>query len=220
MPKLRLQFEFSRMNMKGKLIYRYVLSAIFPYLLMALTILTTILLIQQGTKFTEIMGGMRAPWSLAVEVIIALLPNILIFTLPMSMLVGTATGFSRLGSDSELTAIRAAGIGTWRILSPVLGLGVLLSGITFYVGFELAPHAAQSLREIGMRAAMFRLESPVEPRSFNTEIPGKVIYIRDGDQEHGLWEGVFIYWQDKNKPVRLITSRQGRIDVSGEQSEL
>ncbi|MCA1593698.1 MAG: LptF/LptG family permease, partial [Acidobacteria bacterium] len=41
-----------------------------------------------------------------------------------------------------------------------------------------------------------------------------------GDQEHGLWEGVFIYWQDKNKPVRLITSRQGRIDVSGEQSEL
>jgi LPS export ABC transporter permease LptG len=51
-------------------------------------------------------------------------------------------------------------------------------------------------------------------------MPGKVVYVRDGDKERGQWGRVFIHWQDEGSGMRLITSRSGRLDVTGEQTEL
>src|SRR5215207_4818979 len=115
-----------------------------------------------------VLGSSAAPMRLAAEVTLGLLPNILIFTLPMSVLVGVATGFGQLGHDSELTAIQAAGVGTLRVILPSLLLGILFSLLTFYVGFRVAPAAAKNLRDVGLQIAFYKLESPVDPRSFYT----------------------------------------------------
>ena len=42
-----------------------------------------------------------------------MLPNILSLTIPMAVLVGVLLGLSRLAADSEITAMRASGIGVW-----------------------------------------------------------------------------------------------------------
>ncbi len=206
--------------MRRRLIERYVLAALLPYTALALVILTATLLTQQSSRFAEVLGAARAPAQLAFELTVYLLPNILVFTLPMAVLVGTATGFSRLGSDSELIAMRAAGVGTWRIMAPVLAWGFALSVLNVLNGFLLAPSSAHSLRDVALRAALHKLESPVDPRSFYAGLTGKVVYVRGGDIEKGEWEKVFIYWQEPDKPVRLVTAKSGRIDVSGAQSEL
>jgi LPS export ABC transporter permease LptF/LPS export ABC transporter permease LptG len=199
---------------------RYIITAVLPYIALGLAILTIILLIQQTTRFADILGSSGAPLRLTLDVALNLLPNLLIFTLPMSTLVGVATGFSRMGHDSELIAMRAAGIGTIRIILPTLILGGLIGLTTFYVGFTVAPAAAQNLREIGLRAAFYKLESPVEPRSFYTGMPGKVVYVREGDRDSGQWEKIFIYWQESDGRVRLATAQKGRLDFSGDQTEL
>lgn len=199
---------------------RYTLAAVLPYLALALLVLSAILLIQQTTKFTEVLGTSAAPMRLAAEVTLSLLPNILIFTLPMSVLVGVATGFGQLGHDSELTAIQAAGVGTSRVILPPLLLGILFSLLTFYVGFWVAPAAAKNLRDIGLRIAFYKLESPVDPRSFYTGMQGKVIYVREGDKETGQWGMIFMHWQEPGGQVRLVTARNGRLDFSGERTEL
>lgn len=208
------------MLFRQKLLQQYIIAALLPYLILAALILTVSLLAQQSTRFAEIIGTARAPLSLSAEILVELLPNVLVFALPMATLIGTATGFSRMGSDSELIAIRAAGVGTTRILIPVLLTGIALSLLTLWMSFSIAPSAAQNLRQTALRAALYKLESPIEPRSFYTEMPGKVVYVRDGDQQSGQWGRVFIYWQERNEPVRLVTARTGRIDSSGEQSEL
>lgn len=204
----------------GRLIERYVLTAVVPYLALSLLILTAVLITQQAARFAEVLGGAQAPLGVAAGVLAGLLPNVLVFTLPMATLVGTVTGFSRMGGDSELTAIRAAGVGAGRVLWPVLFLGAALSALTLYVAFEVAPPAARLLRESALRAALYKLESPVEPRSFYTGMPGKVIFVREGDQSEGQWGRVFIHWVEQGGGVRLVTARSGRIDVSGENSEL
>src|SRR5687768_8228261 len=154
----------------------YLITAALPYVLLSLTILTAILSIQQTAKFAEVLdSATETPLHLTLQVAANLLPSILIFTLPTSVLVGTATGFGQLGHDSELVAMRAAGVGTFRIIAPLLFLGALLSALTFYVAFAAAPVSAQNIRDIALQAALYRLESPVEPRSFYTGIPGKVV---------------------------------------------
>ena len=206
--------------MLGRQIDRYIWGALLPYTGLSLLILTTILLTQQAARFAEVLGGADTPLGLVSEVVFYLLPNILVFSIPMSVLTGTATGFSRLGSDSELVAMRAAGVGTWRILSPALLLGVLVCAFTLYTGFVWAPASARNLTDVALRAALHKLESPVEPRSFYTGMPGKVVYVRDGDREKGQWGRVFMHWLEPGGGVRLVTAAGGRLDTSGEQTEL
>lgn len=208
------------MKRPWKALDAYLIKSALPYVLLALTILSAILLIQQTAKFAEVLGSTETPLHLTVQVAVSLLPSILIFTLPTSVLVGTATGFGQLGQDSELVAMRAAGVGTFRIIAPLLILGVLSSVLTFYVAFHVAPVSAQNLRDIALQAALYKLESPVEPRSFYTGIPGKVVYVREGDKERGLWGKIFIHWEEEEGEVRLVTARSGRLDFSGEQAEL
>jgi LPS export ABC transporter permease LptG/LPS export ABC transporter permease LptF len=208
------------MHTGGRLIERYILRAILPYLLLSLLLLTTILLTQQASRFAELLVGVGMPLKLVAEVALALIPNVLVFALPIAVLAGTVIGFSRLGSDSEMVTMRAAGVGTWRMLWPVLLLGAALSCLTLYINLWEAPQSAHSLRRTALSAALYKMDSPVEPRSFNVDIPGYVVYVRDGDKAQGQWGRVFIYSQEKDGSNRLITARSGRIDSAAEQSEL
>jgi lipopolysaccharide export LptBFGC system permease protein LptF len=204
----------------GRLVERYIIGAILPYLGLSLLLLTFVILAQQAGKFVEILGSADPSLDAVMDIALGLIPNVLIFTLPMSMLIGTATGLSKLGSDSELIAMRAAGVGTWRFFSPVLLLGIVFTLLTLYIGFEIAPRASSLLRDAALKVTLSKIESPIQPHTFNTEMPGKVVYVRDGDKARGQWGRVFIHWQDEGRELRLITSRSGRLDVTGEQTEL
>lgn len=204
----------------GRLVERYIIMAILPYLGLALLLLTFVLLAQQAGKFVEILGSADPSLDAVLDIALGLIPNILIFTLPMSVLIGTATGLSRLAGDSELIAMRAAGVGVWRFLTPVLLLGTFFSVLTLYVAFEVAPEATSLMRRAAFRVTLAKIESPIQPNTFNTELPGKVVYIREGDKERGQWNKVFIYWQEPGRELRLITARSGRIDNTDEQAEL
>src|ERR1700738_2945378 len=125
-----------------------------------------------------------------------------------------------MGSDSELVAMRAAGISTWRMIWPALALGLLSTAATAELNLKEAPRAQQQLKSVAIRSALYKLDSPVEPRTFTTEIPGRVIYVRDGDKTRGQWGRVFIWSVDSDHSTTLITARAGRIDSSHETSEL
>lgn len=204
----------------GRLVERYIILAILPYLGLALLLLTFILLAQQAGKFVEILGSADASLETVADIALGLIPNILIFTLPMSVLTGTAIGLSRLASDSELIAMRAAGVGVWRFLSPVLLLGAFFTGLTFYVAFEIAPQATSLMKQAALKVTLAKIDSPIQPNTFNTDMPGKVIFMREGDRERGQWSRVFISWQEGGREQRLITAKNGRIDHTGQQSEL
>lgn len=207
------------MIVRRRLIERYIAAAVLPYLCIALLLLTAILFAQQTGRFAEILGATRAPLDLVLEIALGLAPNVLIFTVPLATLAGTVIGFSRMNSDSEVVAMRASGTGPWQMLAPALLLGGVLTVGTLYIGIVMVPGAAMSLRQVVVRAALIKLQSPVEVRSFNTEIPGKIIYVHEGDEANNLWRGVFIYSSEKDREV-LITARTGRIDSSGGQAEL
>lgn len=203
-----------------KLIAGYVIKSAFPYVLLALLLLTAILFTQQTGRFAELALYTDLPFSLAGEIAAALLPSVLILTLPVAVLAGIVIGFARMGSDSEVIAMRAAGVGTWSLLWPALLIGLLATAATTFLHLKEAPQAARDLRRAALQGALRKLDSPVEPRTFNTDIPGYVIYVRDGDKSHGSWGRVFIYAQLPDGSTRIVTARSGRIDSSNEKSEL
>jgi lipopolysaccharide export system permease protein len=78
-----------------------------------------------------------------------LLPNHLYELLPISVLIGTIIVMARLAQSSEFTILRTSGLGPWRALKLLLGLGALFVALSFAVGDYVAPaseRAAQLLK--------------------------------------------------------------------------
>lgn len=204
----------------SKSIASYIARAALPYVFLTLVLLTAVLFAQQAGRFAELALYVQIPVLLLTQLGVALLPGVLILTLPTAVLAGVIIGFARMGSDSEIVAMRAAGVGAWTMLWPVLMIGLLVTGATTYIQLFETPRAARDLKRAAVQGALRKLESPVEPRTFNTEIPGYVIYVRDGNKATGSWGRVFIYSQQPDGSVRVVTARSGRIDSSGDISEL
>ena len=209
------------MKRLSRSISKYLLQAVLPYFFFSWLLTSVILFVQQAGRYADILFNANIPKNLIWQLTLALVPNIVAFTCPMALLIGVVIGLSRMRGDSELVAVRAAGVGSLQILLPIFLLGVLLSIFTFFVNLYGVPFAARVVRKVAVQTALYKLESPIEPGVFNTEINGYTIYVKDGDVERGTWKNIFIYYENKaNDSLRLITSREGRIDSKGETSEL
>ena len=202
-------------------ISRYLVAAILPYFIFSWLLLSVILFVQQASRFADIFFSANIPSNLIWQLTLALVPNVIAFTCPMAVLVGVIIGLSKMQGDSELVAIRAAGIGNASIAGPVFIVGILLSIFAFVINLYGVPLAASIVRRVAIQTAIYKLESPIEPGVFNTEVAGYTIYVRDGDITDGEWRDIFVHNEDERSgTVRLLTSTQGRIDSSGETSEL
>ena len=122
------------------LIAGYVARAATPYVLLTLALLTAILFAQQAGRFAELALYAQIPISMLSQLGAAFLPGVLVLSLPTAVLAGIIIGFARMGSDSEIVAMRSAGVGTWTMLWPVLVIGLLVTGATTYIQLvEAAP---------------------------------------------------------------------------------
>jgi LPS export ABC transporter permease LptF len=205
----------------GKLVSLYLIRAVLPYFALCWLILTVILFVQQAGRYSDIFFDPNLPTTFVWQLSLALIPNVVAFTCPMAVLVGTIIGLSRMRSDNELVTLQSIGMGNWAAAAPVFVLGIFLSFFSIAVNIFGVPAASRAVRAIALRSALFKLESPIEPGVFNTEIAGFTVYVRDVDFETGRWKNVFIYNEDAEAgKSRLITSRRGRIDSSSDHSEL
>ncbi len=203
------------------LVSRYVFQAILPYFVFTWLLLSVILFVQQAGRYSDLLLSTAIPNYLAWQLTIALIPNVIAFTCPIAALVGVIIGLSRMQGDSEMVALRAAGVGNLQISLSVVLIGILLSLFAFLVNLKGVPIASQIVRRVALQAALHKLESPVEPGIFNTELAGFTIFVRNGNVGKGVWENIFIYQEDKdNRQARLITAKEGRIDSKDDDSEI
>lgn len=202
------------------IISKYLLQNILPYFIFSWLLISVILFFQQASRFSDIFFNTFLPKNLVWQLTFALIPNVIAFTAPMAVLIGVIIGLSKMQGDSELISIRAAGVGNLQISIPIIILGLLLSLFAFFINLKGVPFAAQVVRKVALQTALYKLESPLEPGVFNTEIKGFTIYVKQLNFEKGTWENVFIFNETPDGQVRLITAKNGRIDNEGEDSEL
>src|SRR5262249_34988563 len=128
------------------LLDRYLIREIVPYFLLSLLLLTAIIFAQEASRFSELIvvaSRNGLPMQTVWRVMTALLPGILVFTLPVSLLMGTLVGLGRLSGDSEIVALGASGMSRWRILRPVGLLAMIVGGWMIYTTFSMLPRSVR-----------------------------------------------------------------------------
>ena len=144
------------------------------------------------------------------EIILLITPESLSFSMPLALLVATMLTYSRLSSDSELTAMRSSGINMWQIISPPLLLSIIIAIICFFLQFYLIPNCKYELRT---KIKSIALENPslfIMPEESVRIFNNQFIYVdkKDGNQ----LTGVFIKIFDKNERIiQTINAKSGSI---------
>ena len=156
---------------KRRLIERYILRTIFPYGVAALLLLTAILFVQQTGRYFETIFHGVMPAEFVYGLALALLPTVLVFTIPMAVLCGTIIGLGRMSSDSELVAMRAAGVTSatadpegGRILRDASGnaTGVFIDGAQSLIREQVEMGVAVRMACLEILAADFGNNPPIQ----------------------------------------------------------
>jgi len=145
------------------------------------------------------------------KLVLLLLPFAITYALPMGMLTGVLLTLGRLSADSEITAMRAAGIGVNRVARPVLFLAALGSVTGLYFNFESMPRARVAYHEELTAAVRSNPLSLITPKTFIRDFPGRVIYV--GDKQGSILRDLW-YWElDSERRVKqVVRAESGHID--------
>lgn len=74
-----------------------------------------------------------------VRMVLYFIPFLIHVTMPVAMAVAASLAISRLGRDSEITVLRAAGVSLVRIFMPIFLTGLVASVVDFYFGEFIVP---------------------------------------------------------------------------------
>ena len=188
--------------------------------LIALVFMTFIVFTREFGRLAEILIRSDASSLSVLQAVVSLLPSILAFSIPLSFLVGTLIGFSRLSTDSEIVALRACGVSINQMVRHVLKLGVLVGLVTFSITLFLLPAGNWSLRQLRHHEGLRPVRSEIKPRVFNEDLPGSVLYVADKDLQGSSWKGVFLSDTSDDGQRRIVLAKRGQLLISPDGSQL
>jgi len=205
-----------------RILPRYILGEIFGHALIGTALFTFVVFMRDVGRLMELVVRNSAPGVTVVEIFLFTLPAALTVTIPMGALVGILLGLSRLAADSEVTAMRASGIGTWafvRIVA-VFAIGAwLLASVN---NVWLAPKAAAGLGRLQDRLKTSQASFEIQPRVFYEDFKNIVLYVEDVRAAGGVavWRGVFLAdVSTPNSPI-ITLARAGIIQQGPTPNEM
>jgi LPS export ABC transporter permease LptF/LPS export ABC transporter permease LptG len=194
-----------------RILTRYILREVSSHALLGVAIFTFVLFTSDLGRILDLIVRNSAPLPSVAKIFIFTLPVTLTYTIPMGVLVGILIGLSRLAADSEITAMRASGIGVWnflRIISIFAGAAWLLAMVN---SIYLAPASQAGLARIEDRLKSSQASFEVQPRVFYEGFPKIVLYVQDvkGARGAAIWKGVFLADMTNPSAPRITLARQG-----------
>ena len=158
---------------------RYILKEVLSHALLGLMLFTFVLLMPRLPYMMELIVRNSSSLGAIAKIFLLVLPNMLTVTIPMAVLVGILLGLSRLAADSEVTAMRASGVGVWRFAGIVALVAVAAWGIDLANTTYIAPKATAAMRRLEGSLLNAQASYEVQPRVFNEEFKHYVFYVQD-----------------------------------------
>ena len=201
-----------------RILTRYILREVTSHAVIGAAIFTFVLFTRDLGRILELVVRASAPLPSVAEIFFYTVPLALTYTIPMSVLVGILIGLSRLAADSEITAMRASGMGVWdfgRVLAIFVAAAWALSLLN---GLYLAPWSLASLGRLEDQLKGSQVSYEVQPRVFYEGFPKLVLYVQDVRSAQGgaVWNGVFLADITDAANPRITLAREGILVPEGQ----
>jgi LPS export ABC transporter permease LptG/LPS export ABC transporter permease LptF len=194
-----------------RLLTRYILREVTSHAVLGGVLFTFVLFMQH---LSDILGlAVRNSASLAdvCRIVLYMLPNTLTVTIPMAILVGILLGLGRLAADSEITAMRASGMGVLGFVQIVSILALFGMGIGLVNSIYVAPRAATALLGLEKSLKSSQASFEVQPRVFYEDLHNYVLYVQEVEPALGgasMWKHVFLADLSEPESPHITTSNR------------
>jgi LPS export ABC transporter permease LptG/LPS export ABC transporter permease LptF len=177
-----------------RILRRYVFREVLSHGLIGAAVFTFVVFMRDAGRILELVVRNSAPFPSVAEIFFLTVPTALTVTIPMGVLVGILIGLSRLAADSEVTAMRASGLGASLFLKSLALFSLvawLLAGVNTVV---IAPRSAAQLSDLQQQLKSSQASFEVQPQVFYEDFSNYVLFIQDSEPAEGaaVWKKVFL----------------------------
>ena len=133
---------------------RYLLKEMIGPMLVGTVIIALLFMANEVIAIFKNFDVSHLPKVAVVQMVMFRMPHWLSMTLPAGTAIGVALAISRMARESEITAMRAAGIPLRRLLLPVAFMGLLAAVANYLIVEKLIPPAALKYRQVVNQASV------------------------------------------------------------------
>jgi len=197
---------------------RYVLSEVLSHAAIGVSLFTFVLFMRLLDRILELVVRNSAPLPSVAEIFFLTLPSAFTYTLPMGVLVGILIGLSRLAADSEITAMRACGIGSGRFLGIISIFTCVAWVLAVINSVWIAPASAAALDRLQDKLKTSQASFEVQPRVFYEDFKNLVLYVQDvrGSSGAAVWKGVFLADVTDPAAPKITVAQSGIVTNEGQ----
>ncbi len=205
---------------KNKIVDIYITKEVLIPYITGVAIITVIGLSNFLFQLTDLIINKNIAMPIVLKLLLYQLPDIIVQTFPIAVLFATISGMSRLNRENEFTALRLGGISIYRLILPLVILGLLISSLTFFINEEVVPwtnHEAQNIIRINI---LKQAKPDVEDNVFFKGPEGRLFYVSKFDQAENTLEKVVVYElpEGDGEFPEIITAQSGKIlGIDGDQ---
>lgn len=195
--------------MRLRILDRYIFQEVIFAFLFAICAFTAVF-IGSGTLFriARYITDYGASFSSVVKIFVYGLPNIIMWTFPMSMLLATLLTFGRLSSSSEITAMKSCGISFSRIAAPAIVLGMIVTICAILFNEHVVPWANTAYNNVVYYEIQGNTELKSQDHIIVKELTGermeRLVYARQYRAQDEILEGVTMQVFDEEGKVTHV----------------
>lgn len=190
----------------------YLLREVLAYTALGILLFAAIFVSQNFvSKISDLIGTGLSVGHIGI-ILRSLFAMLLPLILPIAFLFGTLVAVGRLSSDSEITAMRACGVGLGELVLPLFGLSLVFSLGMFYLLSNVEPRARQDLSALARQ--LVSQAKLLQPTEF-VEIGDRILFADRAGQDTGL-EHVMIWDYSKPELPFVVFAESGKIDLDAE----
>ena len=175
---------------------------VFTFVLLLANVLKEILALLVNRHISLLLAG---------EAIALLIPFVLVFALPMGMLTAALLVFGRFSADNELTAARASGVSLVALISPILLMSVVFSGVCAVVNMHVAPHCRIAYKKLLFDFTTRQAGLLIPEKTFIKDFPNFIVYA--GEVNGTNLQDVVVYNLNDDKVESYIRASEGHFEV-------
>ncbi len=190
-----------------KILRTYLLKELFWPFALSLAILIFIMLMGSLANIFNLVVNKGVSLASVTTLIILLIPNILSYAIPLSILSATLLTIGRFSADNEIIAIRASGINLYKLTFPIIIMGLILSLASIPLNDRLKPKALFATRKIVKQIGIKSPAAFLEAGTFIRAFQNYIIFIY-GIHQNEL-SNIRIYQPQEGKPTRIIIANRG-----------
>lgn len=197
---------------------RYILSEVLSHAAIGASLFTFVVFMRDLGRILEIVVRNSAPLPSVAELFFLTLPQAFTLTIPMGVLVGILIGLSRLAADSEITAMRACGVGSGSFVR-IVGIFTLAAwGLALVNSVWIAPRSAAALDRLQDELKSSQASFEVQPRVFYESFHNLVLYVQDvrGSSGAADWRGVFLADISDPSAPKITLAQSGIVSNEGQ----